>query len=755
MAKNKKSKFLKRAVATTIATVMLPGAGGLATTISTNDVEKNITINGEETVNLDTNTRESSFKLKSNKQEVPYFYYWTNQNSVYLSWDYGHIANRPDKIEVVIDDNLEFKNPSYVRVKPKGAEFESNIDGDFYLRVRFYDSSGNVSHESIRKVVKNSTETREIKGLTYKSSGTGIKIEWANFVDGIKSGEVFVDGKQYKTLSSDDIKNNSVNILDVTEGSEIKIKILNGMDLEYNGVVIVKQGTLKPVADLELGLSGDGVGINVNFSRTNFKKGNRFSVSVKDLEDGEVIVQNSQIILEEDKGTFNVYPDAGKTFINSDYELTIKDVDSGEVYSYKYTHSLYTLPEFTSISLHGGNIISSWSKVEGVAHTDLTWNVDGSNDYKSEKVDLSKNGVTFKSGISKGKVNLILTNYDDKGRILSQNFDTVIVTDGLESGLTSFKGIFKGENSAEFAYDKFGTKVVSGILQLNDQMIALSTDQLNSANLTNSFIVNGVDKNQKYTAKLYLLTEDGNVLTSESSEILSEDDANKLSNVIIKGDSGISGKYTIDTGILTLTLNSNMYNVDKNSTVNLTVGGNKISSISASYDSTTNSINIKGFIPTKEYSDIVISYKDNSGESKSINLKTLLITKGSVLDSFLVGAYNNSISRKTQLIDEDGYNYWKIGLLDRKFGLSYFIRNLAYVPEFMSLINSPQDLVTRLYNVLVLRNPDPQGMQFWTYLYNELIKNGVSHTEAVLKILVDMTSSSEFANLAARLKVNP
>ena len=73
----------------------------------------------------------------------------------------------------------------------------------------------------------------------------------------------------------------------------------------------------------------------------------------------------------------------------------------------------------------------------------------------------------------------------------------------------------------------------------------------------------------------------------------------------------------------------------------------------------------------------------------------------------------------------------------------------------MNLINSPQDLITRLYQVLVLRDPEPQGLQFWTSVYNELVSNGVSHMEATMKILSDMTTSNEFSNLAEKIGVNP
>lgn len=765
MVKDRKSKFLKCTVATATATfvgTVLPSGSVFATTIATEEQvegEQNLTEEGNTNLGVIGDASASKGKvleLKSNKPEVPYFYYWTEQNTVYLSWDYGHIANRPSKIEVVIDKDPEFKNPSYVHVKPKGAEFVPNMDGDFYLRVRFLDSSGEVSHESIRKVIRNSSETREIKGLSYKPSGTGVKVEWANFVEGIKSGQVFLDGKLFKILSEEDIKNNSVIIPNAVEGSEIKIRILNGASIEYNGVVMVEKGSLTPVTPIELRLSGDGVGIVVDLSKTDFARGNTFLVKVRDVEDGEVIVENSQITLDKDKGSFVIYPDNGKTFLNGMYEVVITDMKNGGVYTYKYSHNLFELPVFTSIPLSDGDIISSWRRLDAVASTDLTWYADGTTDYRTEKIDSGSSGILFKTGLPSGKkVNVILTNYDSKGRVISQNYDSVIIGSQDVKTLDSFKGIFKGDNASEFSWKKIGVNIVGGILVLNGRMIALSPSEVRNANSINSFVVSGLDPKQKYSADLYLMDDQGVVYRGTTPSVLSEDTSEEFSDVIIEGGTGIFGRYAVNPGILTLVLDEKLYEVAPGSKIGITTAGKTISSLSAEYIEDSNSINIKGLIPTKDYSDFVITYQDKSGESKSINLKSLLIKIGSVLDSFLVGAYNKSISRATNLIDEDGYNYWKNGLMSKETNLSYFIRNLAFVPEFMSLIKSPEDLVTRLYNVLVLRNPDPQGMKFWTSVYNELIKNGVSHNEAVLKILTDMTSSPEFTNLAERLRVNP
>lgn len=751
MASNKKFKILKGAVATTaVAAVVMPSGGAGATAVVSDSQ-----MGGIQESNV-SNTNDTVIKINSDKPDIPYFYYWTSGDTVYLSWDYGHVANRPTKIEAVIDSSADFSNPSYIQVKPKGAEFVPDISGDFYLRVRFFDSSGNVAYESVRKVIRNSTETREIKGLTQEVSGTGVKVSWNNFTDGISSGQVFVNGQPYSSLSSTDIKNNFVVLQNVSEGSEIKIKIINGNGLEYNGVVFVDKGSLQSVLKINLGTSQNGVGIDVDLSQTGFKQGNRFLVRVVQKDDNEVIVNGTQIILNKDNGSFIIYPDSGKTFLGMDYVVTITDLNTGDVYTYDYSHDIYAISNFVSVGLSTGEVVATWDKIEGIESSELVWSTSPDfTNYSIVDVESGKNGVIFNTNLTNSQtVYLLLTTYDQQGRIVTQNVDTVMVGD-TEGQLSNFKGVYKADNVVEFSWNAINTDVAAGILKVNDKIVSLSSSELATLNSTNTLTVGGFTKGNKYDVSLYLLDSNGRVYKGNLTSIQTQSSTSESSDVLIDGVSGIIGRYNINPGILTLLLDEGLYDVSPNSSIEILLNGQKISSVSAVYVPESNAINVTGLITTKAYRNISLSYVSKSGESKVINIPNLIIKIGSSLDSFLVNAYNKAISRDTQNIDEDGYNYWKNGLISKSITLGYFIRNLAYVPEFMNLINSPQDLITRLYNVLVLRDPEPQGLQFWTAVYNELVGNGVSHMEATMKILSDMTTSNEFSSLAEKIGVNP
>ena len=364
-------------------------------------------------------------------------------------------------------------------------------------------------------------------------------------------------------------------------------------------------------------------------------------------------------------------------------------------------------------------------------------------------------GASFDTKLSPGQtVYLLLTNYDEAGRIISQNVSYIVIGSS-EGKLSNLKGFYKGDNAAEFVFDKVGAGIVAGLIEVNGSIYSLSPVELGILNSTNTLTVGGFAKGNKYNVSLYLIDENSKVYKGSLSGLQTQSTSYETSGVLIEGVSGVSATYNVPSGMLTLLHDESVYSIDPSSTIDVLVNSKKISGVSATYVKESGAINISGLIPNKNYRNISLSYKDKSGEIKSIVIDNLVINGGSSLDSFLVNAYNKSVSRDTSNIDEEGYNYWKRGLLNKSLTLSYFIRNLAFVPEFMNLVNSPQDLVTRLYNVLVLRDPDPKGLQFWTSVYNDLRGKGVSHNEVTLKILIDMTTSDEFSNLAERIRVNP
>lgn len=696
---------------------------------------------------------------KFTKPQVPYFYYWTYGENVFLNWDYGSQFNRPYKIEVVIDDDLNFSSPDYVEVKPKGAEFTPSMSGPFYLRIRFLDENGSITHESIRKVFRGTEETREIIGLTYVPEQGGVLVNWANFKDGINSAEISIDGQIVETVNGASILNNEYLITGVSEGSEVRIKIINGKGVEYNGVIFVKsmQGGLSyGITSANLSSAQNGVGILVNLANTGFKKGTEFVVDVVEKESGDSVVSGYQVILDQDEGSFVIYPDEGKRFLNEEYIVTIQNRSNGRKYVIDdYLHKISSDANFSAIPLPSGQVLLAWDQVDGAQTTQVIWSNSATFDTATEEL-LSGNerGIVLDTKSQVGEdVYIILTTFDKDGRVITQDLAAVRI-DGDIQDLSNFTGKFINDNTVQFTLSEPTQDVISGILDINGTLFSLRQGQIDSINNNGMFDLSGFNKGNKYEVTAYLLDETGKVhkgftnVSGSGGHVIDTDD------LFIQGDGGINARYTINPGILTLVLDES-FNFKTGSPINLDFDGHGIGSIKATYVPGSNSINISGLIPSKEYTNIVISYIDSNGNTQRINFDELYIKRGSHLDGFIINMYNNAVSRSTQNIDETGYNYWKYGMINKEISLGGFVRNLAYVPEFMDKVNSPEDVITRLYLVLVDRNPDKQGLDFWTSVYNQLVKEGVSHKDAVYKLILQMTSSPEFSNLAKEIGVEP
>ncbi|EIA26681.1 hypothetical protein SFB4_239G0, partial [Candidatus Arthromitus sp. SFB-4] len=127
MASNKKSKNLRKGIATTtaVASVVLQAGVVAGATVSSENQTAQDQLTQDQTNQNKTNedqnqttqnqlTQNKDAQTSSNHPEVPYFYYWTTGDKVYINWDYGHVANRPSKIEAVIDKDISFSNPSYI-----------------------------------------------------------------------------------------------------------------------------------------------------------------------------------------------------------------------------------------------------------------------------------------------------------------------------------------------------------------------------------------------------------------------------------------------------------------------------------------------------------------------------------------------------------------------------------------------------------------------------------------------------------------
>ncbi len=181
-------------------------------------------------------------------------------------------------------------------------------------------------------------------------------------------------------------------------------------------------------------------------------------VNVAEKSSGTSIVSNFKATLNEDRGSFTVYPDEGKSLFNGEYSVKITDVKTGTVYTYDYTHVVHNLSNFVYAS-DNGQVVASWDRLESMVYSDLMWSTsEDFSTYNTVELGDGKSGVKFNTDIKSGNIYLLLTTYDANRRVLSQNYGVLDMTQ-ISSAINNFKGYYKANNTAEFSWDKVNANI--------------------------------------------------------------------------------------------------------------------------------------------------------------------------------------------------------------------------------------------------------------------------------------------------------
>ena len=79
----------------------------------------------------------------------------------------------------------------------------------------------------------------------------------------------------------------------------------------------------------------------------------------------------------------------------------------------------------------------------------------------------------------------------------------------------------------------------------------------------------------------------------------------------------------------------------------------------------------------------------------------------------------------------------------------YFLKNLMFAEdEFTNRNLADRDLIAALYQIVVNRDFDEEGLNFWISIYNENLKNAQGNKKLAQETLVDrMVHEPEFGKL--------
>lgn len=126
-------------------------------------------------------------------------------------------------------------------------------------------------------------------------------------------------------------------------------------------------------------------------------------------------------------------------------------------------------------------------------------------------------------------------------------------------------------------------------------------------------------------------------------------------------------------------------------------------------------------------------------------------TRKRIIQTYLSNVYKNIFNRD---IDPQGSEYWSERLVTDSIRLRNFFKNLLTEDEFKKVAPTVEDKIKKLYLGIFQRHPDQNGFIYWVGRYNQELSFGNSETDALRKVIDNMTSSGEFKGVLGKLRLN-
>ncbi len=155
-------------------------------------------------------------------------------------------------------------------------------------------------------------------------------------------------------------------------------------------------------------------------------------------------------------------------------------------------------------------------------------------------------------------------------------------------------------------------------------------------------------------------------------------------------------------------------------------------------------VEFTGLVPEKDYRDLTITYTDKDGRTRTVKVASFKTKVSETkLRQFIVDVYRYSLDR---VADERGFAYWEDQLKNKKTSPDEFVKNLLNEREFINKHTTTTAKIEGLYQVIVNRKSDSQGLSFWTKKYDDLVARGYSESMALNVIVDEMVNEQEFKN---------
>lgn len=188
---------------------------------------------------------------------------------------------------------------------------------------------------------------------------------------------------------------------------------------------------------------------------------------------------------------------------------------------------------------------------------------------------------------------------------------------------------------------------------------------------------------------------------------------------------------------------------------NITISDAKFSDTSLNFSITDNTLIIINLKEDTLYDNLKLIVQDDKNKLHNFvinDFSTSLVNVDiDILSSYIKNAYVKAFNREE--IDEDGFNFWLNQLSNFKTTSREFIFNILNSDEFLKIATSPLDKITKIYGVMFGRNPDEDGLKFWSSKYIEDFQKTNDEKVSVLNIVKELTTSKEFQKIISDIGI--
>ena len=261
-----------------------------------------------------------------------------------------------------------------------------------------------------------------------------------------------------------------------------------------------------------------------------------------------------------------------------------------------------------------------------------------------------------------------------------------------------------------------------------------------------SHIFNDLESNTNYVVNIEIIKE-GTVI--EPIELLVKTLKEVPEEILIEDIEyqieGTTAEFSIP--------NIDNLNVNHSESIGLKMGDESYGGFSVKFNEKGTGFIIEPTIPKKKYKNIEVNIPLQDGKVYKISIKEFTTQPENLTQDWLSNSYWFAFER---FPDEEGYNYWyQDKMLKNDISGEYFLVNLMFAEdEFTNRNLSDNDLIAALYQIVVNREYDQQGLDFWIKTYNEYLKNANGDKKLAQQTLVTrMVYEEEFGKLCKNVGI--